>query len=105
MYILLERGDKVIATARSLEKIRDFPKSENLRIQQLDVTDGVEAIKKKVDEAVTWFGHIDVLVNNAGVGIHAIVEEGGYVASHPFLPHARASAHFTWFLYTQVRTI
>ena len=77
VYILLERGDKVIATARSLEKIADFPKADKLRVQQLDVTDGIEVIKKKVDEAVTWFGRIDVLVNNAGVGVHAIIEEGG----------------------------
>lgn len=74
---MLERGEKVIATARSLDKIQDFPKSDSIRLQQLDVTDGADKIKAKIDEAVNWFGRIDILVNNAGIGIHSIVEEGG----------------------------
>jgi len=75
--ILLERGDKVIATARSIDKLMGFPKSDNLRLQQLDVTDGAAIIKRKIDEAVTWFGRIDVVVNNAGIGSKTFVEEGG----------------------------
>ncbi|KAJ3555237.1 hypothetical protein NM688_g2693 [Phlebia brevispora] len=75
--LLLERGDKVIATARTLSKIEDFPPSKNLRIQQLDVTDGAQAIKHKIDEAVQWFGRIDVLVNNAGTPLQSVIEEGG----------------------------
>ncbi len=81
MNVLLERGDKVIATARSLSKIEDFPKSDNLRLQQLDITDGPEVLSKKFEEAVTWFGRIDVLVNNAGVAVKALIEEGGWVSS------------------------
>ena len=72
-------GDKVIATARSLDKIRDFPKSGNIRLMELDITEGLANMKGKVNEAVTWFGQIDVLVNNAGVSVKATVEEGGYV--------------------------
>jgi NAD(P)-dependent dehydrogenase (short-subunit alcohol dehydrogenase family) len=77
--ILLSRGDIVIATARSLTNIQDFPKSENLRLQQLDVTDGAGIIKSKVDEAVGWYGRIDVVVNNAGIGAKSFTEEGGRV--------------------------
>lgn len=77
MHILLRRGDKVIATARTFSKIQHFPKSENLRLQQLDVTDGAAVIKRKVEEAIEWFGRIDVVVNNAGTGSKAFVEEGG----------------------------
>ena len=76
----MERGDKVIASARSLDKIQDLPRTENIRIQQLDVTDGAEAIQQKIDEAVTFFGRIDVLVNNAGSGVYSILEEGGWVS-------------------------
>ena len=64
---MLERGDKVIAVSRSLDKLSDFPKLPNLRLQQLDITDGAAVVKRKVDEAVSWFGWIDVLVNNAGL--------------------------------------
>jgi NAD(P)-dependent dehydrogenase (short-subunit alcohol dehydrogenase family) len=67
----------VIATSRSTPKPEDFPKSENLRLQQLDITDGAAVVKRKVDEAVAWFGRIDVLVNNAGVCKIAFLEEGG----------------------------
>lgn len=75
--ILLSRGDKVIATARSVDKLQDLPKSANLRLQQLDVTDGAGVIQRKIDEAASWFGRIDVVVNNAGIGSKAFVEEGG----------------------------
>jgi NAD(P)-dependent dehydrogenase (short-subunit alcohol dehydrogenase family) len=67
----------VIATSRSAPKSEDFPKSENLRLQQLDITDGAAVVKRKVDEAIAWFGRIDVLVNNAGVSMKAFIEEGG----------------------------
>lgn len=39
---------------------------ENLRTVQLDVTEGEEAIKDKVNKAAAIWGGIDVLVNNAG---------------------------------------
>ncbi|EMD35417.1 hypothetical protein CERSUDRAFT_116184 [Gelatoporia subvermispora B] len=77
VHILLERGDYVIATARSIEKIQDLPQNDNVRLLQLDVTEGAVAVKSKIEEAVTYFGRIDVLVNNAGVGVKGFIEEGG----------------------------
>ncbi|KAH9899162.1 NAD-P-binding protein [Cubamyces lactineus] len=71
------RGDLVVATARSVEKIQDFKNLSNVRTLQLDVTDGLPSIKAKVDQAVGYFGRIDVLVNNAGQGYKTILEEGG----------------------------
>ncbi|RDB25896.1 putative oxidoreductase YusZ [Hypsizygus marmoreus] len=79
----LARGDRVIATARSLERLQDLVNSvdpgvrENLRTLQLDVTEGEAVLKAKVDKAAKIWGQIDVLVNNAGIGYPGILEEGG----------------------------
>ncbi|KAF8140890.1 hypothetical protein K438DRAFT_2115996 [Mycena galopus ATCC 62051] len=50
------RGDRVVATARSLDKMKDFPKTDALRLLQLDVTSGEEAIKDIVAKAVGFWG-------------------------------------------------
>lgn len=75
--IVLERGDRVVATARSLQKIQEFPQSPNLHLLELDVTSGTAVIKERVDEAAKVWGRIDVLVNNAGIGLLGILEECG----------------------------
>ncbi|KAG1780010.1 hypothetical protein EV702DRAFT_1084089 [Suillus placidus] len=75
--IVLERGDRVVATARSLQNIQDFPQSPNLHLLELDVTSGTTVIKERVDEAAKVWGRIDVLVNNAGIGLLGLLEECG----------------------------
>ncbi|KAJ8082730.1 hypothetical protein PM082_008586 [Marasmius tenuissimus] len=75
---VLARGDLVIATARDLEKLKSLHtgnEHENLRLVQLDITAGSDAIKRIVDDAVTIWGRIDVLVNNAGNGHLSFIEE------------------------------
>ncbi|KAJ6609033.1 hypothetical protein B0H10DRAFT_2065674 [Mycena sp. CBHHK59/15] len=74
---VLARGDRVIATARSLDAIQGLPKSENIRLLELDLTAGEEAIKAIVATAVAFWGRIDVLVNNAGYGEKGLIEETG----------------------------
>ena len=59
----LDRGWKVIATMRSPRE-DVLPASGNLRVLPLDVTNE-ESIRKAVEDA----GQIDVLVNNAGIGL------------------------------------
>lgn len=59
----LERGWKVIATMRTPRQ-DILPQSENLSVLRLDVTDP-ESIRRVLDAA----GPIDVLVNNAGIGL------------------------------------
>ncbi|KAJ3555879.1 hypothetical protein NM688_g2339 [Phlebia brevispora] len=83
---VLARGDRVIATARSLEKIKLFwtlPNAEpsRLHLLRLDVADTAANIQKVMDQALSVWGRIDVVVNNAGLGLKAILEEGGSLAA------------------------
>ncbi|KII85845.1 hypothetical protein PLICRDRAFT_178156 [Plicaturopsis crispa FD-325 SS-3] len=73
----LARGERVLASARDPSKLADLPASPNLHVLQLDVLEGPAAIKARVDEAVKVWGRIDVLVNNAGLGLKSLIEEGG----------------------------
>ncbi|KAJ7677228.1 hypothetical protein B0H17DRAFT_1334370 [Mycena rosella] len=75
---ILARGDRVIATSRSLEALKPLEgTNEDLRLLQLDVTDGPEVINAKMAEAVAFFGGLDVVVNNAGANYLGLLEEGG----------------------------
>lgn len=44
---------------------------------RLDVTDSAETIQKIMDMALSVWGYIDVVVNNAGLGMKSVLEEGG----------------------------
>ncbi|EPT00835.1 NAD-binding protein [Fomitopsis schrenkii] len=79
---VLERGDYVIATVRNLKSFT-LPLGDRtrLRIVVLDVCDTAENIQKTVDEALSIWGRIDVVVNNAGYGLKSLMEEGGALAA------------------------
>ena len=64
----LKRGYSVVANSRNITKANPFPSSPNLALVDGDIGDPKTA-KKIVDTAVSRFGRIDVLVNNAGIFI------------------------------------
>lgn len=69
-------GHRVIGTVRTDEARRDFEalSNEYAHAILLDVTD-IDAIPGAIADAESRFGHVDVLVNNAGYGHEGIFEE------------------------------
>ncbi len=74
---VLEAGHRVAVTARSVDRVQDLVDSapDRALALALDVTDG-EQVRVAVARAEQHFGSVDVLVNNAGYGYRAAIEEG-----------------------------
>jgi NAD(P)-dependent dehydrogenase (short-subunit alcohol dehydrogenase family) len=73
---ILEAGDRVVATARNPEQLVELEGrySGRIRTVALDVTNEAQA-KAAFEAAITSFGVLDVLVNNAGYGDVCSVED------------------------------
>jgi NAD(P)-dependent dehydrogenase (short-subunit alcohol dehydrogenase family) len=72
----LAAGDRVLATARRPETLKDLEEAggDRVRTAALDVTDAGQ-VDAAVKAALGTFGRIDVVVNNAGNGSVGAVEE------------------------------
>ena len=72
----LERGDRVVASARDPERVADLAERHpgNAIATRLDVTKPEEA-RAAVEAGLAAFDRIDVVVNNAGYGLFGAVEE------------------------------
>jgi NAD(P)-dependent dehydrogenase (short-subunit alcohol dehydrogenase family) len=75
--LVLERGWRAVVTARDPSKLADLAEGHKDRalVLQLDVTDRKQ-IADVVVQSQKHFGGIDALVNNAGYGYLAAIEEG-----------------------------
>lgn len=73
---LIDKGYRVVATARKIADIADLAQAGGDRVLTLtlDVTDAGHA-EAAIEAAQARFGRIDVLVNNAGIGYFAAIEE------------------------------
>ncbi|GGA23082.1 oxidoreductase [Paenibacillus physcomitrellae] len=73
---VLKQGHKLFATARRPEQLNELVQRYPGQVETfaLDVTNK-EQVKSAVQKAVDVFGRIDVLVNNAGYGNIASIEE------------------------------
>ena len=78
---LLTLGASVVATARKPETLATLS-SPNLLVLPLDVTNPAQ-IAEAVAQTLARFGHVDVLVNNAGYGVTGAFEE---VSDEELLP-------------------
>ena len=73
---VLAKGDNIAATARNPKQLEELVTQYpgQIIVLPVDVTNR-EQIDKAVKDTIEKFGRIDVLVNNAGVGITGAIEE------------------------------
>lgn len=70
---LLEKWDaKLVLGSRNITNLEMNLNSENVLTLQVDVRDE-ESVKHFVDKSIQVFGHVDVLINAAGIGMFASV--------------------------------
>jgi NAD(P)-dependent dehydrogenase (short-subunit alcohol dehydrogenase family) len=74
---VLQRGDRAVVTARDASTVEDLASDypDTALALPLDVTDAGQ-VRTAIERGTAAFGGIDVLVNNAGYGYRAAVEEG-----------------------------
>ena len=69
---------KLILSARSEEKLeavkQECENSEMIKVLPLDLA-AYSNFKIKVEEAINWIGHVDILVNNGGISQRSLVSE------------------------------
>ncbi len=75
--VILDRGGRAVVTARDSARVEDLGKEfpGKALALALDVTQS-DQVAASVQEAEQAFGSVDVLVNNAGYGYMAAIEEG-----------------------------
>jgi NAD(P)-dependent dehydrogenase (short-subunit alcohol dehydrogenase family) len=71
----IEHGYRTVMTARDPSRLQGYGATDNVLVLKLDVT-RPDQVAAAIQAAQARFGAIDVLVNNAGIGYFAAIEEG-----------------------------
>ena len=72
--VAIEHGYRTVVTARDPSKLQGYGATDKVLVLPLDVTQP-DQVAAAIQATTDRFGHIDVLVNNAGIGYFAAVEE------------------------------
>ena len=74
-----EKGFDVVISGRSVERLAEVEQSilkKGRMVCKVVADVSVESdCKKIIEESIRYFGHIDVLINNAGISMRALFEE------------------------------
>ena len=77
-HLITEKAEVILSSRRAevLEEIRDrFPsQKEHIHILPLDLSD-LSSLQAKGQEALSYYGHIDYLINNGGISQRALVSD------------------------------
>jgi NAD(P)-dependent dehydrogenase (short-subunit alcohol dehydrogenase family) len=99
----LAQGWNVVATMRTPRNTPELPEHDRLRVLRLDVTDRA-SIAAAIRDGIAAFGGLDVIVNNAGIGLLSAFEAtpeattreifetntfGVMAVTHAIVPHFR----------------
>jgi NAD(P)-dependent dehydrogenase (short-subunit alcohol dehydrogenase family) len=68
-----KNGWNVAATMRNPEKETALTPISNIKVFKLDVT-RIDTVKTAIQDAIAAFGTVDVIVNNAGIGMYGALE-------------------------------
>ena len=72
---VVDRGDNLVATARNSAALAEaYGAHERVHAISLDVRD-TDAVDRAVADSLARFGQLDVVVNNAGLGLAGAIEE------------------------------
>ena len=71
----IQKGYRTVMTARDPAPLEGYGATDNVIVLKLDVTQA-DQIEAAMAATKARFGGIDVLVNNAGIGYFAAIEEG-----------------------------
>lgn len=72
-HLASKTSHRVVATARDISSLESIPESPNVLKLQLDVTSET-SLTSAIDAVIKTWGRIDVVVNNAGYGMHTHTE-------------------------------
>jgi NAD(P)-dependent dehydrogenase (short-subunit alcohol dehydrogenase family) len=64
----INKGWNVVATMKNPDSEKEFQDGVNVLLAKVDVTDS-ESIKVAFENAISKFGSVDAIVNNAGYGL------------------------------------
>ena len=72
---LLEQGQKVAATSRSIEELKSaIGTTDSFLALSVDILNE-ESVSAAIEQTVSHFGKLDIIVNNAGYGLAGAIEE------------------------------